>query len=770
MKTKRIIHPSDIKLIQRVRPAAQTFLITLLSLNLFFSCSLFGEKKQATLKLNLSFDTSLPTMDAGKKQIPTNTQKNITPTEPWTPSKYSVSGKGPGGIIFFKDSSNPRFVATMDPGTWDLDIRALSAAGKALASRTISAKLDAGKINTIGVTLLPEKGAGSLLLNIVRNFASETDYNIEGNLTFLGLPGQTTSTPPLPIPLLVTPDQNSISIDSLTAGYYTLNLKLKRPDGTIAGGMADTVLILAAYNTSGTCTISAGQPGIDFSFNVYPFTPLLPAVMSVDHASSMNRPFIPVGLVKTPSPPDSGISSQWYFNGEQGDVARKILGNRGVLPENSYGCFPSLEILDQTLVRADLVMREDSSMRAGSSSSSIWLRNEFKTPSFGWRGMYDFKSATSLSVFGKNPLTDAGTGVKADVRAVASSKDGLIIISGMDKDNAIHAFATAAQAELDYSGDEAPYFLPVETSWIRLWRDEIKINGSARNADRVAISKTSGYIALSSSASNWLRVYALDTFGRIIGIADYCAPMIGEKPEFSDFRGLCFSENGERLYVLSNNQEAIHVFSTKNVASGNLEYLSKYSFDELCTESLSMQDLKLSNDSTLIATSSEASKIYLFEDIDGSLLLLSTIERTLGDINLYKPSCVAVSHRADRFYVLANGTNVLAYEKSPQTGCYSFSTSYPVPAGAQSASLLSLGDAAEGNINPERLCVAGGYQLGIIFIGENGVAALSEGLAAETDDSSGITDSCALSYTRGGFLLGGRKTGTVSLFACTDEN
>ena len=721
------------------------------------ACGGFQNNRLGTLSLRLSLDTivSPPKNMTGQGRGP---GKSLTPAEPWTPSRYAISGSGPGGAEFALESAETSAETKLVPGEWNIVVRAISTGGKGVASGTSRCILQPGRTTATRVILLPLEGTGDLALSIVKNFEIPAGGRISGTLDYRGLPGHPAPSSPSPLPIDIPAEQTSVSFPGIKAGHYMVSLKLSDSDDVIAGGIVETILVMAGFLTEGTCPITMGSPGLEFSLLPLPFSPLPPPFLSVSHIVSQNHSFLPLAISRSAESGGGETPGRWFVNGVEIGSGVRLAGNLGLFPPNTL-VFPPDSASDPSLslLRADYVESSGSSFQTGSAGVTARAGKSLEAGSYGWRGSYDCASAAGPALHESSSPFSAGTGAPYAVKAVAGSPSGLVAAAGLDKEGAIHAFAAGYGAELDLLASPGTSTLPIDASWIRLWRDEIRIGGSAKNADRLAVSKDGGFIAAASSVSSWLRVYALDTDGRIIGSYDQTSstPNLGD---FSNIKALCFSEDGKRLYAAANSPEAVYSF---DVGRSGVSFASRLALERVTASSLMLQDLKVTASGMIAVTSREASRVYIVRD-QASLSLEAIVEKEADGSGPDNPTSIAVSTEGDAFYVLCDGETVLCLARDNPSSSYTQASVFPIPAIAKNSSFLNAGKNPDGT--PDILLVSGGPALVFIEMGLDRLPVELNSLSPPVGDETGIASANGACFVRGAFVLAGGPAAVLSVF------
>ncbi|MEN6477284.1 MAG: hypothetical protein ABFC75_04760, partial [Rectinema sp.] len=121
--------------------------------------------------------------------------RTIAPAEAWASVRYVVSGTGPGGANYSKETTSESAEARLAPGEWVFSIVALSASGKTVAEATGTAVLSAGRESTLSLSLLPLQGQGSLDLVFHLDLPVAEVARISGTLISEGFPGKDPAEP-----------------------------------------------------------------------------------------------------------------------------------------------------------------------------------------------------------------------------------------------------------------------------------------------------------------------------------------------------------------------------------------------------------------------------------------------------------------------------------------------------------------------------------------------------------------------------------------------
>lgn len=718
------------------------------------SCSWMQAGCTGTIQLSFLFNPGF----ASKKGVTDQAGgKAIVPSDPWAPARYEIQGLGPGGNTFNLSSTNSSTKSKIAPGEWAITATAYAQNGKELGTGQATCLLYPGKTTNQSVTIYPKEGKGSLSLAIVKNLAVQEGSIFKGRLEPYGLPGRTFDPEVEPINFQLASDENSVNIPEIEAGHYLLTIKLFNPDGSLAGGMADSVIILTGFETSGTCTITMGNPEISIMSEFFPSGPLESPIMSASHAVSDNVPFVPLAIPGFPEVtiPSEELTIRWFVNGEEGWNGAQITGNYGLLPQNTYTYLPFSRPFTLSLLRADCVASSDVTNQSGSGSVFVERKMANENNDVAWYGAYDYRAASGPALFPIASQYMTGTGTKADVAAVAASPAGLIVVAGLDKSSAIHAFIAGYQAEARYDDTQAPFILPPSTSWIRAWRDEIKINTAWRSPDRLAVSGDGRYVAAASSASNWLRLYTLDQYGNIRRCFDLTGSETGNMQNFSNIKGITFSADSSVMYVLTNSKESVYSFNISDTAP---VLMSNYQFSRINENtSLSMQDITITTEGSIIATASEASRIYVLKDVEGNLILDQTIEKSADGSGPVKPQSLQALKNHDGFACISNGNLVQFYQKLPSDQSYHIESTFTLPPEAANAKSLAM--------TQDHVAVLGAQRVSFLDLDDNELPIGIKYLVPDADDTAGIFQARSIVSVRGACLLGCGSLGMVSVIS-----
>jgi WD40 repeat protein len=449
--------------------------------------------------------------------------------------------------------------------------------------------------------------------------------------------------------------------------------------------------------------------------------------------------------------PDAGeeVERIWHVNGVEAGQAVRLTGNRGLLPEGTYAFPQGVPLSPLSLVRADIVEESRSTFRAGSANVTLSAGEAADCGAFGWRADYDFSAALSPSLHHDTAANNGGTGIAYSAKAIAAGPSGLIAVSGLDGEGALHVFAAAYGAELDPALAGPGKVLSIDASWIRLWRDRIKIGGSYKTADRLAVSNDGRFIASASSSSDWIHLCSLDSNGALL--ATFATTAVG------DIRALCFSPDGGRLYAAANSTKTIYAF---NVGETGISPAWSTPLTN-GTESLSFQDMAVTGSGSIIVTAKDASRIYILS-YDGSFNAEKTIQGASGGTDPYHPGALAISGQGDAFYVLCDERKIIRFSRADSLSTYAPDSSFILPAEAEGSCFIAAG--TRSGETSEIVAAAGGANIEFFEIGVDGNLLNVYPLRSAPGVPAGTQMSDMLCFARGAYLLSGGTSGIVSVF------
>ncbi|HOV93624.1 MAG TPA: hypothetical protein PLT87_01950 [Spirochaetales bacterium] len=740
------------------------FALILIAVQLF-GCSFFQKKGETKLSIKLQLEPSLAaalqvggTKTLQKKDGQSNS-KSIMPSDEWKIAKYTIDGLNTDGSTISLTSIDGNANVDLKPGEWTFSLKAFTAAGLEVASSTQTVKLQPSRSATITATLLPIQGEGSLQLTITSGYQLGATDSINGALVYLGLPGYPKPASTSQIPITVTSAQNIYTSSSIPAGYYELNLKITDEYGNSVAGLADVVLVLTGLQTKGTCNVEVGNSGTTFSPQTVDVRLLPPLITSVKHMLSYNALISPLAL-----PPDGNdfadLESCWFANGSD-DGNSLTLVDPCRFPNNALFYPPIYTSPGISQIRMDVVARSASSGRIATGDTLLNFINGPEGTWSRWVSGYNYKAATGQSLFRKGIEGNTGTGTKATVRGLACSKQGLVAVTGMDYDSAIHTFMTSSGVRIQSDG-LGVFLTPVSSSWVRLWRDQFKIDSSAKNADVVAVSTDGLHIAATQagSTSGWLRIYNLNPAGDIVSTFT-TSPATGGPSNLRELKALRFSNDGSRLYAVSGQTKSLFSY----VYDGSTWSLrSIVSLTDVGSSSQNVKGLEVTPSDAIVISSAETSKLFVFrDDGSGNLSLDHTITPNTSGYVLKAPSALTSSAQYDGFYVVNDAKEILLYIRSESSRPYTLLTGIPLEASLVGAKSISVYDLQRGD-REEVLCVVGGSNVGLYKINTLWGTVVDQDLIhPDALDLSGLANADTVCNDGKSFFIGGGSSGIVSV-------
>lgn len=724
-------------------------------LALVCACAGFQNNRLGTLSLKLRLEAD---PSSGKALDPQGGLGYINPAEDWEPVRFAVSGAGPGGATFSQENGQRSFEAKLVPGEWTITARAFSSGNKEVASGTASCFLQPGRTTSASVTLYPLEGTGDLEVALAKNLELPPGGRIVGSLVYKGLPGRPAPASPTVFQVDIPAEQTSLSFQGIPAGYYALALSLKASDGVVSGGAVATVMIMAGFLSAGGCTINMGMPVADISASVYPSDPLPPPFLSVGHSYSPFHGFAPLAVSRCGVPSSESVKRTWYVNGEPAGEASRLVGDSGLLPEGTYAFPQSSLLLPLSYSRIDLVEESAESFRSGSASVALGVSPASEALDGGIRGTYDYMAALSPSLQGFASTYDRGKGSPYEVRAAAASPSGLIVVSGMDELGAIHAFAAGYGAGLDPVPPSGAATLSIDASWMRLWRDKIKVGSSFRAADRLAVSDDGRFVAAASSASDWLWLCALGADGSWLGSYSLTSASGGDLADLDSVKALCFSADSNRLYAATVSGGTVFAFDV----GGSGMSLASHVHLSLTAEGgiPSPADLKVTESGTIVVSADGPSRLYLLSD-DAILHESEFLQGASNGPEPYHPTALAVSAEGDAFYALCNEDRIVCLSRLDPYLPYLPVSAFSLPAEAEGALWIAAGKSL-GGIN-ETILVVGGEAAEFFEIDAGRAIVASRPISPSSGDPAGIGEANGLCFARGAFILSGGDSGLVSV-------
>jgi sugar lactone lactonase YvrE len=748
------VHPAEALMRKTMSLALPCVLIGMIC----WGCGGIQQQGKSILAIKLNTDTAFAGAEA--KEVPgTGAKKAITPAAAWTPSTFTIAGAGPGGAVFEIESAAKNAEVRIIPGEWLISAKGFAAGGTQVAAGSSACTLQAGRTTAVSLVLYPLAGAGNLEITVSMSLVPAAGARLAGELVYCGLPGSQPPAERTARPIDAPAEQPAISFAGIEAGHYALSLRLIDSDGVVSGGSADSVVVAAGFTTSGTCAIELGTPTAELSTDVFSNEPLPPPLLSVSHRIAASKCPMPLAISRASAEGGESIEARWYLNGVSAGEGIAAADGSGILPEGIVAFPQSASPPPVSLMRADLVEEAAVSLRTGSASSTLIAASAPGDAEVGWKGSYDFQAAIDGSLYDAG-ANGAGKGYAYMAKAVAASPSGLVAVSGLDEEGAIHVFAACYGAPLQTATPSGAIVLPLDTSWIRLWRDRIKVNGTVKSADKLAISPDGRYIAAASTLSTWIAVYELGDHGR----PGTCKSFQASTPETTDFgniKGLCFSPDSARLYAASNKDGRVYAF---NMGSEQLSVAgSCLPWTREGAESYDFQAIETTVSGAVVITSDERSRIAIFPDGE-DLAAPAILQGAYNVGEPFHPSALAIAPDGDAFYVLCGGNRVLRYDRA-ENG-YTLTSTLALGTEAKDASCLAAGAGWAGS--RPMIAVAGGAAMVIYepdpdpdLVPDTTVAHVC---APDVGDSMGIASPSGLCFARGAFFLSSEAAKCVSVF------
>lgn len=727
------------------------------------SCAPLQQGSTGTLSLRFSVHESIVKTAGTAESRDIAGARTFMPAESAIPSRYMVTGTGPGMSVLSLEVEAGMARAMLIPGDWNLIVTGYSAEGKEVGTGNCTVTIRPGQVTNNEVTVFPIEGTGDLSITIMKNFQLPAGFTYTGKVVYKGLPGRPDAPAQADQVFDIPAEESSRFFGGIRSGYYTISISLKQADGTIVGGCVETAFVMAGTTTSGTCQVIMGAPELNLEPVLFPSEPLEAPLMSADLMISTEAEPIPLAVPPEGSQAGVQASTRWYANGTDQGEGYDLANACGFIPQGTV-VYPFTGIGNGVrFFRADCIALDEATGRSSNGIGWIDIRDG---PTGGgalvWKATYDYMAIMGSSLTGPNTGNDTGTCEAYPVKALASSGSGLLAISGLDGEAAIHLFAVAYGAEAVSPDGSDRRILPAETPWMRLWRDRIQVGGDYKTADRLAISDDGSYIAAASSASGWLKIYALGPDGGISDSWEFTESGLGLTGHFSYLKALSFSPDSQTLYVLSSSTEGVHRF---DLSSGEPVYVSSQLVPRDGAQTLSFQDMTVMPSGTVVVSSKDLSKLYFFDYTDG-VWTYTTIEGSTGGLTPYHPAKLVKSARGDSFYVLCNGTSIARFSRTSATEPYARAGSFTLDAALSGSSLMTGGvSISQGAGLSESLCVGAPGKLGCVVF-TDGVPGATYSLLPDPGDRAGIATAACIEFAKGVLVLGSfyGTYGTVSVF------
>ena len=302
--------------LSRIAVAVLVVLAVVLFMLLVMSCEDGNASGSTMLELRLE-------EDAGRTIMPSAALMEA--------SKYSVSGKGPGGAAFGPVLSTESTVSirNISTGSWELTAKALNIQNNEIASGTASVDITHGE-NKATVVLDRMSGNGSLQLNFTWDREICEDQSMQILISFEDAEGD--------IRMLSrtvnVADCGAYYVFNLEAGSYVLSVRVLDSSGYVGVGATDAVRILDNTRTEGDVSLICGTKPEDKPDN--PDNPAEEGNAQITIRNDVGSPmtfYIGYSPMKASKGkeltltaccdelPDGveeeDLSYQWYVNGEQ---------------------------------------------------------------------------------------------------------------------------------------------------------------------------------------------------------------------------------------------------------------------------------------------------------------------------------------------------------------------------------------------------------------------------------------------------------------------
>ncbi|TXT49168.1 MAG: hypothetical protein FD137_770 [Spirochaetes bacterium] len=724
----------------------------LLPIILASGCSGILGTGKSTLSLVLTMD---PFFSSGKEISPgphAEGVRTIAPSSSWIPVRYTISGQGPGESTFSLESGSLNAQAQLLPGDWHIQVSGFTALGLEVARGSLDCALLPNKRVELDLTLYPLQGSGQVNLHIIFSSPLGEGGRIKGSLAYLGLPGHVGAAQPV-LEFDYASSQPDFILENIAAGYHKVSLWAQDAEGTRVGGLVDSILVVNGLSTSGTYTIPIGAPEANFNNALYSIDPLPPPCMTVRHLAPANHPPRPAAFPTYVPQAGETTAQGWHLFGDY-EIEARGLAETGVLGEGWYTT-PYLTDLE-TASFATLSFFQSSRLdwRACAGTCGLDLLQGNESGNYEWKASYNYRAAMDLP-FHAYGSAGTGTGASYQVRALGVSASGIIAVSGLDQDAALHVFGSTGSASVNTV--IGPFPITDHVSWVRLWRDRIKVGGTEKSADRLGVSPDGSWIAAASSFTTWLKLYKLGERGLILGTYEFTSASSG-LAELQNIKALGYSTDNSTLYIIANTSK--HLIAM-DLSGG--EPVFKYKLQLSSTpDSIFLDDLKVLADGTIIVTARDSSQIFLVNDDGTAMVVVQTLDRPGVGTALYKPTSIALSRDGTTFFVLNDGARILGFSKG-QGSFHGLLFSYPLPSPIDSAKVICgfydwrMGDS-------EGLFCAGSGYAGFFTLGLEKTISSFTALPPHQSFSDGIMNAETAASLEGEIIMGGGSAGTVSVF------
>lgn len=234
-------------------------------------------------------------------------------------ASYDVSGIGPDSSTFSQPGVTETSVVqnSLAVGAWTIVVEAYNGEDILIGSGSTAVEIRAGKTTTATVTVTPLDGKGTLSVNVSWTPGLITNPSAVATLTPVGGSAQNLS---------FVPGTNSLSYNSgktLDMGYYWLQIQLL-DDGVPTWWALEAVRILKDQTTTGTFALD--EDDINTGGVSITIVPALQNPITITFSGHVSFLTPGTDMTVTASTSESGVSYQWYLNGQllSGETAPSI--------------------------------------------------------------------------------------------------------------------------------------------------------------------------------------------------------------------------------------------------------------------------------------------------------------------------------------------------------------------------------------------------------------------------------------------------------------
>lgn len=683
----------------------------------------------------------------------------VGPQSGWKIASYRLTFTADNGEVITRTLNRGTGEVALKVGGWACCAEGLSADGSVIVEKQVHVVAEAGKTINLPISLHLANGKGTLQIVFSPSQTPGTGWKYSVSLVYKGLPGDPSFQGPDDFSTEVSATEASLNVADLESGYYVLAVQLKDDSSATIAGTTATALILPKQISAGECGISLSDPSINISVVAPDLELSANAAIAVDRYLNRNRPMIvPLAL----GPDEAELNVDWYVNGEKVESPQNEMGQ-------SLPCFRILlgsnEVPNmQTTIKMDALLTETTSGLSQTFPHTSYLALGPTTGWAEWVQSIDYRAAMGSSVFNASDASNTGTGIQADAKWVATNPTGLIAVAGLDKTSALHLFYSPLGKEAT-QGNGSVFTIPSSTGWLRLWRDKIVVEKNERSPDRVSISPDGSLIAIGSSTSNWLRVYALDGAGEILSKTDIVSTKNGA-PAFASTKAMNFSADSKRLFILTNSPEKILVFNTERLALGEACSENEFSFESCFvpppSSSLGMEDMVLLPDGWIAACSSNIARIFFvrYSEAECQFSSAGLFASGANGESLGDPKAIAFDEEDGLCYILGYSKKLHVFSKPDTSSGYGPLTTLSLPNEFDKArSLVFLKNHSDAKF----LIAGGGASLGIIALDSLGQPLVLSSLDSTPDDYAAISSISNIASLGSSIVAAGGTSGLVAM-------